>query len=121
VGECETPTTRRTAVNRVFYIVYQCFDPNNQPFACPDPNGGTFRVGSRIKVDVTGKDALGRDTLGVSGGEDIFFWFSNEGLIDVHIVSNWQRNITIVAPGAMDSQVSFDGVYSNELLFNFVP
>lgn len=120
-GECEPPTTRRTAVNRVFYRVYQCFDSNHQPFVCPDPNGGTFKVGSRLKLDVTGKDAQGRETNGISGGEDIFFYFSNEGLIDVHIVSNWQRNITILAPGVMDSQVSFDGVHSNELFFTFVP
>jgi hypothetical protein len=121
VAECEDPTTRRTPVVRVFYRVYQCFDPNHQPVACPDPNGGTFKVGSRIKVDVTGKDAQGRETNGVSCGEDIFFYFSNENLIDLHVVSNWQRNITVLAPGTMDSQVSFDGVHSNELFFTFVP
>jgi len=120
-GDCEAPTTRRTTVVRVFYVVYQCFDPNQQPFPCPDPNGGTFKVGSRIKVDVTGKDAQGRDTHGVSGGEDIYFYYSDPNLVDEHIVSNWQRNLKILAPGHFDSQVSFDGVPSNELYFNFVP
>lgn len=107
---------------RVFYIAYQCFNPNQQPIPCPDPNEvGTLKVGSRIKLDVTGKDAQGRDTHGISGGEDIFFYFSDESIVDIHIVSNWQRNIKILAPGDFNTQVSFDGVHSNELFFTFEP
>lgn len=120
-GDCEPSTTRRSPVVRVFYRLYQCFDPNRQPFPCPDPNGGTFKVGSRLLLDVTGKDAAGRETHGVSGGEDIFYYYSNPNLIEESIASNWQRRLKVVAPGPMDSQVSFDGVPSNELYFTFVP
>lgn len=120
-GDCEPPTTRRTPVNRVFLVAYLCRDPFNQPIPCPDPNGGTFRAGSRVKLDVTGKDSSGRDTHGVSGGEDIFWWYSDPNNIDEHIASNWQRNITFLGPGQLQVQVSYDGVYSNELYFNIVP
>lgn len=120
LGECEPPTTLRTPVVRVFLILYLCFNQSKQLVPCPDPNTGTFPVGWRLKVDVTGKDAKGRETNGVSGGEDIFFYYSNPNLINEHIVSNWQRNLTVLAPGRLEVQVSFDGVHSNSLFLTFV-
>lgn len=125
-GLCEDPTTNRNPVARVILKLYQCFDRNNQPAFCPDPVKQVVNepipVGYRIRLDVTGRDADNKDTNGPTGdGEGIYFVYSDPTFVEEHVMTNWQRKLTILKPGKWEVYAVFDGVASNSLAFTFIP
>jgi hypothetical protein len=121
----EPPVTNNAPVTRVILRLYACFDTDNQPLECPDPVRQVVQepipVGWRLKLDVTGRDADNHETNGVSNGEGIEFVVSDPSMVDIHIRSNWQRDIRVLKPGPWEVYAVFDGVGSNSLGFTFVP
>jgi hypothetical protein len=122
LGLCEAPTTNTAPVVRAVLRFYQLFDQNGvwiQP--TPDPVKQVVEqpipVGYTIRLDVTGRDADDKETL---GHKDITFIYSDETMVEASIQSDFQRKLKVVKPGKFTVFVMFDGVGSNDLKFTFV-
>lgn len=86
-------------------------DPVKQVVEEPIP------VGYRIRLDVTGRDAEGRET---NGKGQITWFYSDDDMVGTDPRSAWQRDVTVLKPGKWSVYVIFDGVGSNDLNFTFV-
>jgi hypothetical protein len=74
-------------------------------------------VGWTVKLDVTGKDASNKDTL---GQKNIQFLYSDASMVEENYLSEWQVRLKILKPGKFTVHAMFDGVGSNDLNFTFV-
>jgi hypothetical protein len=122
VGLCEPETTNTAPPVRVILRLYQLFDKDGQwVLPTPDPVKQVVKqpipVGYTIRLDVTGKDADGKDTL---GQKNIQFIYSDPTMVQEAIQSDWQRKLLVLKPGAFKVYASFDGRGSNDLNFTFV-
>jgi hypothetical protein len=107
---------------RVILKLFQLFDKDGiWVLPTPDPVQQVVQepipVGYRIRLDVTGKDKDGKDTL---GQKKIDFIYSDSSMIDEEIQSDWQRKLFVKKVGKFSVYVLFDGVGSNDLNFTFV-
>jgi len=121
-GLCEPPTTNTAPVSRVILRLFQLFDANNVwVLPTPDPVQQVvlepIKVGWTIKLDVTGKDASNKDTLGT---KNIDFKFSDESMVETNYLSPWQARLKILKPGKFTVYAVFDDVGSNDLRFTFI-
>jgi hypothetical protein len=121
-GLCEEETTNTAPVVRALLRLYQLFDADGTWVTpTPDPVQQVVRepipVGYTIRLDLVGKDATNRDTL---GQKQIEFVYSDPDLVEVAIQSDWQRKIKVLKPGTLTVHASYDGVGSNDLKFSFV-
>jgi hypothetical protein len=73
-------------------------------------------VGWTVKLDVTGKDAENKDTL---GEKNIKFRYSDASMVEENYLSPWQVRLKILKPGKFTVHAIFDGVSSNDLRFTF--
>jgi hypothetical protein len=76
-------------------------------------------VGYQIRLDVTGKDENGQETLG-NQGVNIDFFFSNPHMVKIGGNHHWQRKLTVKEPGYFEAWVVYDDVRSNTLQLRFV-
>jgi hypothetical protein len=121
-GLCEEPTTNTAPVSRVILRLFQVFDEQNRwILPTPDPVQQVVNepipVGWTIKLDVTGKDASNKDTL---GQKKILYRYSNADMVEENYLSEWQVRLKILKPGNFTVHAVFDGVGSNDLRFTFV-
>ena len=103
--------------------LFQLFDKDNiWILPNPDPVQQVVKepipVGWTLKLDVTGKDSSGQDTL---GQKNIEFRYSDASMVDEHYLSHWQVRLTVLKPGPFTVHATYDGVGSNDLRFTFVP
>jgi len=121
-GLCEDPTSNTAPVVRVTLRLYQLFDEQgNWILPTPNPVAQVVKepipVGYVIRLDVVGKDASNKDTLGKKGIE---FRYSDESTISEYVQSDFQRKIKVLKPGSFTVYAVFDGVGSNDLQFTFI-
>ena len=121
VGLCEPSTTNTAQPVRVILRLYQLFDQNdNWVTPTPDPVQQVVKepipVGYTIRLDVTGKDGEGEDTV---GKKDIQFVFSDPDMVQESIQNDFQRKLKVKKAGAFTVYATFDGVGSNDLRFTF--
>jgi hypothetical protein len=109
-------------VVRVQLRLFQLFDENGtwvQP--TPDPVQQVVQepipLGYTIRLDVVGRDADNKDTL---GKKQIEFFYSDPSMVQVAIQSDFQRKLKVLKPGSFTAFATFDGVGSNDLRFTFV-
>lgn len=122
VGLCEAPTTNTNPVVRAQLRLYQLFDDNGtwvQP--TPDPVKQVVKepipLGYTLRLDVVGRDADYKDTL---GRQEIEFSYSDPEMVQVSIQSDFQRKLKVLKPGKFVVHAVFDGVGTNDLNFTFV-
>ena len=77
-------------------------------------------VGYHLKLDVTGKDAYNKDTLG-DQGTNITWNFSDPSMVEVSGNHDWQPKLLVTKAGYFSVTATFDGKVSNLLGLNFVP
>ena len=121
-GLCEEPTTNTNPVVRAQLRLYQLFDAeDNWVQPTPNPEQQVVKepipVGYTIRLDVVGRDADNKDTL---GKQQIEFFYSNESMVQISIQSDFQRKLKVLKPGSFTVHATFDGVGSNDLRFTFV-
>ena len=121
-GLCEEPTTNTNPVVRAQLRLYQLFDAeDNWVQPTPNPEQQVVKepipVGYTIRLDVVGRDADNKDTL---GKQQIEFLYSNESMVQISIQSDFQRKLKVLKPGSFTVHATFDGVGSNDLRFTFV-
>jgi hypothetical protein len=121
-GLCEDPTSNTAPVVRALLRLYQLFDAEgNWVLPTPDPVQQVVKepvpVGYTIRLDLVGKDASSRDTL---GQKNIEFLYSDADLVEVSIQSDWQRKLKVLKPGTFTVYAIYDGIGSNDLTFTFV-
>lgn len=121
-GLCEEPTTNTNPVVRAQLRLYQLFDENGtwvQP--TPDPEKQVVKepipIGYTIRLDVVGRDADFKDTL---GKQQIEFFYSDPEMVQVSIQSDFQRKLKVLKAGKFVVHAVFDGVGTNDLNFTFV-
>lgn len=121
-GLCEDPTSNTAEVVRALLRLYQLFDAEGA-WVTPTPNPvqqvvkEPIPVGYTLRLDLVGKDATNKDTL---GRKEIEFFYSDPSLVEVAIQSDWQRKLKILKPGTFTVHAVYDGVGSNDLHFTFV-
>ena len=108
-------------VVRVQLRLYLLFDENRMVVTpTPDPVRQVLEeplpVGYTMRLDVTGRDAIGDET---NGKGQIQWFYSGQDLVDTDARSPWQRDVTIVKPGQWSVYVNFDGIDSNSIAFTF--
>lgn len=121
-GLCEEPTTNTNPVVRAQLKLYQLFDEDgNWVLPTPDPVQQVVRepipVGYTIRLDVTGRDVDGKDTL---GQKQIEFFYSDENMVQISVQSDFQRKLKVLKEGSFTVHAVFDGVGTNDLRFTFV-
>ena len=121
-GLCEAPTTNTNPVVRAQLRLYQLFDENGtwvQP--TPDPVKQVVKepipLGYTIRLDVVGRDADYKDTL---GKQQIEFYYSDPEMVQVSIQSDFQRKLKVLKPGKFVVHAIFDGIGTNDLNFTFI-
>ncbi|HEY6548169.1 MAG TPA: hypothetical protein VI589_09695 [Vicinamibacteria bacterium] len=121
-GLCEEPTTNTNPVVRAQLRLYQLFDQNGtwvQP--TPDPEKQVVKepipLGYTIRLDVVGRDADFKDTL---GKQQIEFYYSDPEMVQVSIQSDFHRKLKVLKPGKFVVHAVFDGIGTNDLNFTFV-
>jgi hypothetical protein len=102
--------------------LYQLFDEDgNWVLPTPDPVQQVVRepipVGYTIRLDVTGRDVDGKDTL---GQKQIEFFYSDENMVQISVQSDFQRKLKVLKEGSFTVHAVFDGVGTNDLRFTFV-
>jgi hypothetical protein len=118
-GLCEAPTTNTNPVARVNLHIFTVQDRNFE--LIPDwPLNKPIPVGYTIKLDVTGKDEHGQETLG-NQGVNIEFFYSNPHMVKAGGNHPWQRRLLVKEPGLFQAWVIYDDVRSNTLELRFVP
>jgi hypothetical protein len=122
VGLCEAPTTNTAPVVRSILRLFQLFDQNGiWVLPTPDPVKQVvlqpIPVGYTIRLDVTGRDADDKETLGKA---KIEFFYSDETMVAPSIQSDFQRKLKVLKPGKFTVYAMFDGVGTNDLHFTFV-
>jgi hypothetical protein len=119
----------RTPVVKVKLRLYKLFD-NTQGWVLPvpDPTRGRFTekfpVGFTLVLDVTGRDAEDKETMGPTGdGRGIEWFFSDESLVEFagDPAGPFQHKYVLKKPGSFEVYVGFDGVGSGSLFFDVVP
>lgn len=116
-GLCEAPTTNTNPVLTAFLKVYTVQDELHVWIPNFDP-AKPIKVGYTVKLDLTGKDAYNKDTLGERGVE-IEFFCSNPSLVEVGGSSDWQPKLEVKQPGVLEVYAVYDGVRSNSLKLRF--
>ncbi len=94
----------------------------------PAPTKGVFQekfpVGFTLVLDVTGRDAQGRETNGIKGdGSGIEWLLDPPSLVEFSgdPAGPFQHKYRLLQPGTLKVYVGFDGVGSNDLRFEIVP
>lgn len=125
-GDCPNG---RTPVVKVKLRLYKLFD-NTQGWVLPtpDPTQGRFTekfpVGFTLVLDVTGRDAEDKETMGPTGdGRGIEWFFSDESMVQFagDPAGPFQHKYVLMKPGSFEVYVGFDGVGSGSLFFDVVP
>jgi hypothetical protein len=117
-GLCEAPTTNTNPVVKANLHLYTVQDRDFQ--LIPDwPLSEPIPVGYLLKIDVTGKDAEGKETLGDQGVQ-IDFFYSDPDMVEAGGNHPWQRRLLVKEPGIFQAWVVYDGVRSNTLELRFV-
>jgi hypothetical protein len=121
-GLCEEATTNTAPVVKAILRLYQLFDAEGD-WVTPTPSPvqqvvkQPIPVGYTIRLDLVGKDASNKDTL---GEQRIGFSYSDESMVEVAIQSDWQRKLRVLKAGTFTVHATYDGVRSNDLKFTFV-
>ena len=125
-GDCPGNTS---PVVRAVLRLYKLFDNlGGWVLPTPDPTKGVFKekfpVGFMLVLDVTGRDAEGRETNGIKGdGSGIEWIFDDPSLVEFSgdPAGPFQHKYRLLKPGTLKVYVGFDGVGSNDLTFEIVP
>jgi len=112
-GLCEDPTTNTNPVVTVILRLYLVQDQSFEPIYNWNPRD-PIPVGYFVRLDVTGKDANGKDTNG-DRGVNITFKYNDPSLVQEGGNHDWQRKLLVLKPGDFQAQALFDGVLSNNL------
>jgi len=116
-GLCEAPTTNTGPVVTAILKLYTVADSSGEWF--PGwPDSKPIPVGYQIKLDLSGKDGYGKDTLG-DKGVNIEFHYSDPSMVVEGGTHPWQRKLTIKKAGWFQARAVFDGVESNALELYF--
>jgi hypothetical protein len=118
-GLCEAPTTNTKPVVRVNLHIFTVQDRNFELIPDWSPQE-PIPVGYTIKLDVTGKDEHGQETLG-NQDVNIQFFYSNPDMVQAGGNHPWQRKLLVKQPGSFQAWVIYDDVRSNTLKLRFVP
>ncbi len=120
-GLCEDPVTNTNPVARAQLRLYVMWDKDGKPVPAPDPVHQVvvepIPVGYEFRLDVTGRDADGKET---NGKGNIEWFISDANMVDVDARTPWQHDFKVVKPGKWTVYVMFDGKGSNDLSFTFV-
>lgn len=125
-GDCPGNTT---PVVRAVLRLYRLFDNlGGWVLPTPVPKKGVFQekfpVGFILVLDVTGRDAQGRETNGIKGdGSGIEWVLDPPSLVEFSgdPAGPFQHKYRLLQPGTLKVYVGFDGVGSNDLTFDIVP
>ena len=126
-GDC---SNNRAPVVKVLLRLYKLFDNAQQLVGpTPDPTKGHFTekfpVGFMLVLDVTGRDAEGKETQGVAGDGSGIEWIFLPDESMVEFAGNpsgpFQHKYLLTKPGTFEVYVGFDGVGSGSLFFEVVP
>lgn len=108
---CEEPVGNTEPPVRLTLRLYTVEDGFGSYIPNPKPED-PIPIGWYARVDVTGKDAEGRET---NGSRPIQWFFHNEHLVKVSGNHTHQRRLKALAPGFVDVWVRQHGVESNRL------
>jgi hypothetical protein len=113
--ECEEPVTNTNPPVRLTLRLYTVENGFGKFISNPDPHD-PIPVGWYARIDVTGKDAEGKDT---NGQRPPTFNWTNGFLVDVGGGHTHQRRIKVLGAGSSDFWVRQQGVESNRLTLHF--
>jgi hypothetical protein len=117
-GLCETPTTNTNPVVKANLKLFTVQDRDYE--LIPDwPAGKPIPVGYHLKIDITGKDADGNETLG-NQGVNIDFHYNDPGMVEEGGTHPWQRKLLVKEAGVFQAWAIYDDVRSNTLELRFV-
>jgi hypothetical protein len=115
--DCEEPVTNTNPPVRLTLKLYTVEDGFGKFISNPKPND-PIPVGWYARIDVTAKDAGGKDT---NGERPPTFNWTNGFLVNVGGGHSHQRRMKVLGVGSSDFWVRQQGVESNRLTLHFGP